>query len=224
MSDAEIQSSPSMNAQLYAAYMEEIKQRSEAITAAIMAVKSGRLGPSAYMQAEFACLQLRYIGELVALSSLAMGLGFRLLKVWSAGEAFALLEQINPHCFPSSVRNIPDSKGVHNFHFVEGPVKLTRGELARIYAGCGSVLHRGVIRDAIDGKAREYDLDALNLWHGQIIELLTQHMILIRDPDRTLLVNFHSDKGRMAVYEAEAVKPWELAPEVRAVLGASQAG
>lgn len=228
MSGTEVYPFPSMNAQLYAAYMEEIKQRSEAITAAIMAVRSGRLSPSAYMQAEFAYLQLRYICELVALSSLAahhtMGLGSRLLKVWNAGEAFALLEQINPHCFPSSVRNIPDTKGIHNFHVVKGPVKLTRAELARIYAGCGSVLHRGVIRDAIDGKAREYDLDALNLWHRQIMELLTQHMILIRNPDRTLLVNFHSDKGRVAVYEAEAVEPWELAPEVRAALGASQAG
>lgn len=116
MSDTEVYPFPSMNAQLYAAYMEEIKQRSEAITAAIMAVRSGRLSPSAYMQAEFAYLQLRYICELVALSSLAahhtMGLGSRLLKVWNAGEAFALLEQINPHCFPSSVRNIPDTKGI----------------------------------------------------------------------------------------------------------------
>lgn len=57
------------------------------------------------MRAEFAFLQLRYICELVALSSLAahcsIGIGSRLSKVWNAAEAFALLEHVNPHCFPA---------------------------------------------------------------------------------------------------------------------------
>jgi hypothetical protein len=53
------------------------------------------------------------------------------------------------------------------------------------------------------------------------MELLKQHMILIRDPDRTLLVNFESDNGRVAVYAAEGVEPEDLAPEVRAALDGS---
>lgn len=48
--------------------------------------------------------------------------------------------------------------------------------------------------------------------------LLVQHMILIRDPDRTLLVNFNSDGGRVAVYEAEAVEPEDLSADARAAL------
>lgn len=212
-----------MNAAMYAAFMEEIKQRSEAITASAFAIRNRTAGEPAYMRAEFAFLQLRYICELVALSSLAahhsIGLGSRLLKVWNAAEAFALLEQINPHCFPSSIRNIPDSKGVHNFHVVQGPATLTRSDLAKIYAGCGAILHRGVIKDAVSRKAREYNLDSLNRWHRDIMELLKQHMILIRDPDRTLLVNFESDNGRVAVYAAEAVESGDLSLEERAACG-----
>lgn len=213
---------PPMNVQLYAAYMEEIKQRSEAITKTIKAIKDGTDGPLVYMHAEFGYLQLRYICELVALSSLAahhdLGLGTRLLKEWNAGQAFALLEQINPHCFPTSIRNVPDSKGVHNFHVTEGPSDLKRSDLSKIYAGCGAVLHRGMIKDVMAGKPREYRLEELNLWHSQLLGLLTQHMILIRNPDRTLLVNFYSDDGKVAVYSAEAVEPEELSPEVRAAL------
>lgn len=220
--DARVDPFPSSNVQLYAAYMEEIKQRSEAITASMLAIRDGTTGDPAFMRAEFAFLQLRYICELVALSSLAahhsIGLGSRLLKAWNAGEAFALLEQINPHCFPASVRNIPDSKGIHNFQVIADPPSLTRSDLAKIYAGCGTALHRGIIKDALAGKPREYNLEDLNRWHRSIMKLLTQHMILIRDPDRTLLVNFYSDNGRVAVYSAETVDPESLSPETRAAL------
>lgn len=214
---------PPMNVQLYAAYMEEVKQRSEAITGSLKGIKDGTAGPAAYMQAEFAYLQLRYICELVALGSLAahhdIGLGARLLKEWNAGLVFAALEHINPHCFPSSIRNVPDSKGVNNFKVIEGSAQLTRADLSKIYAGCGSALHRGTIKDVMAGKPREYDLDVLNRWHSQLMDLLTQHMILIRDPDRTLLVNFYSDDGKVAVYSAEAVKFEDLSLEAQAALG-----
>lgn len=214
---------PRMSVQLYAAHMEEIKQRSEAITASLKTVRGAPDDPRAFMQAEFAYLQLRYICELVALSSLAahhdLGLGAKLSKKWNAAEAFALLEHINPHCFPNSVRNIPDNKGVHNFHVTQGPGILRRSDLARIYSGCGEMLHRGMIKDAMAGRVRQYDLTVLDGWHRQLMQLLTQHMILIRDPDRTLLVNFHSDDGKVAVYSAEAVEFEDLSPEARAALG-----
>lgn len=87
-----------------------------------------------------------------------------------------------------------------------------------MYAGCGAVLHRGVIKDALDGRRREYRLDDLTRWHRKLMELLKQHMILIRDPDRTLLVNFETDTGRVAVYAAEAVEPDDLPPETRRIL------
>lgn len=216
------QQSPAMNPEMYAAYMEEIKQRSEAITTALRALDKPTNGEREYMRAEFAFLQLRYICELVALSSLAahhsIGLGSRLSKVWNAAEAFALLEHVNPYCFPASIRKVPDSLGVRNFHVVEGPATFKRTDLAKVYAACGAVLHRGIIKDALDGGRREYRLDDLNRWHGELMELLKQHMILIRDPDRTLLVNFETDTGRVAVYAAEAVEPEDLPTETPRIL------
>lgn len=212
----------STNPEIYAALMEEIKQRSAAITTAVRAAHAGSANQNSYMHAEFAYLQLRYICELVALSSLAahhsMGLGSKLNKAWNAGEAFSLLEQINPHCFPRSVRNIPDSRGINNFHVVETPTIFTRSDLAKIYGGCGTALHRGTIKEIATGNRKPYNLDDLNIWHKKIMLLLEQHMILIRDPDRTLLVNFNSDHGRVAVYSAEAVDPSELTPKERAAL------
>lgn len=211
--------SPAMNPKIYAAYMEEIKQRSEAISAAFRTIAERTIGGHEYMHAEFAYLQLRYICELVALASLAahhsIGLGSSLMKVWNAAEAFALLEHVNPHCFPASIRNVPDNLDVYNFHVVEGPATFTRAHLAKVYAACGAVLHRGIIKDVINGGQREYRLDDLNRWHRDLMELLKQHMILIRDPDRTLLVNFETDTGRVAVYAAEAVEPKDLKPKTR---------
>jgi hypothetical protein len=211
-----------MGAKLYAGHMTEILDRSRAITAACQSAVAQKGTYAGAFQAEFAFLQLRMICELVALSSLAahfsLGLSSRLSKAWNAEQAFKLLQEVNPHCFPHPIRNIPDSLSIHNFHVIEGPSTFSRPDLSRVYAGCGEALHRGTIAAQMASQQKTYDLDRLNLWHRQIIELLDQHMILIRDPDRVLLVNMRGEGGKVAVYAAEAVEPEDLDPDVLAAL------
>ena len=205
--------------QLYVAYMEEIKLRSRAITEACQRAAADPVAPGAFVHAESGFLQLRFICELVALASLAahhsIGLGSKLAKQWQADLAFSMLEQVNPACFPVAVGRIPEPNGRGNFQIVQRRADFTRAQLAQVYGACGDALHRGAIKAHIAGKRRQYDLGKLNSWHRTMMGLLSQHMVMIRDPDRVVLVNMRRLGEDVEVFAAGAVESEELPDHAR---------
>jgi hypothetical protein len=197
---------------LYASFMQEIKERLDAIGSLLRIIGHKPDAPFAIYQAELAYLQIRFVCELIALASLgahhSYGLNKNLLKAWRADEIFEHLEQINQHCFPIPVRATRDQDGITCF--THAPERgMSRLELKTMYGQCGNILHRGVLKHALAGKQRIYDLDQVARWQRKIVNLLAEHTILFPQEHRAVMVNLKGDdKGRVIVAHAEADGPF----------------
>ncbi len=178
-------------ARIYADFMSEIKARSRLAADIIGKLRRDTSIPymNQLVEAESAILQTRVICELIALASLAahskFGLTRELLKSWHAQKTFRFLETINPDCFPGAI--IP-TRNQHGLIMANKPGQLTKAGLERIYNQCGRLLHRGVIRHALEGKERVYDLNRVNEWLTQIEGLLLNHTILLLKHNVVLIV------------------------------------
>jgi hypothetical protein len=178
---------------VYADLMEDLKVRLGFLREMLFSVAPQANQPGAYLKAESCFLQVRYVCELVALSALCanerFGLTNRLLKSWHAGEIFSDLIRLNPVCFPRAISVIRGNNGLSVTVLPTQP--LTQQSLTTIYNKCGSVLHRGVLKHILRGDDRLYDLDEVNGWAGQLIELLSSHAALVPHGNRVLLVNMN---------------------------------
>jgi hypothetical protein len=198
----------------YAAFMEEIKTRLDAIHPILRTLGKDGINPTDFLQAEFCILQVRFVCELIALASLAahhsLGLPKDLLKSWNAERTFRALEDINPHCFPKYA-SITRPEG--RIHIEVSRDIMDRPGLQAIYNQCGEMLHRGMIKHVLSGKERVYDLQQIDQWAGQIGSLLSTHVIMILETGLVLVVNLTGGpnssvqvaiaKGGPAVYEPE---------------------
>jgi hypothetical protein len=198
---------------MYASFMEEIKWRFDEINRRIDGVKK-KQDLAAVFEIELCYLQVRFICELIALASLAAhhsyGLKKDLLKEWHADQIFADLEEINEHCFPWPIRLGWDDHGER--HVADDPARaMTRGELKDIYGKCGNSLHRGVLKHALAGRNRIYDVDELMRWTRKLSGLLVEHSIVFPHDERAVLVGlFGGPNGEVAVLELEADGPFSV--------------
>jgi hypothetical protein len=178
---------------VYAGLMEDLKVRLAFLREMLVAIAGQANEPGAYLKAESCFLQVRYICEIVALSSLCanekFGLTSRLLKSWHAGEILADLARINPVCFPLAV-NVTRENGALSVEF-QHEQPLTQEALVSMYNKCGSVLHRGILKHVIKGDDRHYDLEEVNSWARKLIDLLASHAAMVPHGNRVLLVNMN---------------------------------
>lgn len=194
---------------LYHQFMREVKERTAAIERMIDRIKPGRPTIDAgYVEAESCILQVRYCCELIALASLAahhqLGVGAKLLKSWNAEDTFARLSHLNPHCFPRAARITRPSGGIHIELLRD---QMTRDELQAIYAACGELLHRGVLKHALAGGGRNYQLDDVVRWTSRIRGLLRHHVVMLLEPGNVFLVRMHNERGEVEVLYAQAPGP-----------------
>lgn len=182
---------------VYADLMEDLKVRLSFLREMLGAIAARADEPRAYLKAESCFLQVRYICELVALSSLCanerFGLTSRLLKSWHAGEIFADLTRINPVGFPRAI-NVTRENGALSVE-VRPDQPLTQDALVAMYNKCGSVLHRGMLKHIIKGDDRLYDLEEINRWAQRLIDLLASHTAMVPHGNRVLLVNMNFGTG-----------------------------
>ncbi|MBA4092033.1 MAG: hypothetical protein C0494_15785 [Sphingobium sp.] len=193
---------------VYADLMEDLKVRLDFLREMLGAIADQVDEPRAYLKAESCFLQVRYICELVALSSLCanerFGLTARLLKSWHAGEILADLTRINPVCFPRAVDVIRENDAISVEVVHQQP--LTQEALVSMYNKCGSVLHRGMLKHIIKGDDRLYNLEEVNGWARQLVQLLASHVALVPHGNRVLLVNMNfGGPGPVAVATADGV-------------------
>jgi len=192
----------------YSECMEEIKRRVEVVEALL---SKSFTTPYAVTNAEFACIQVRKILELLALSSVVANknelerVQASLERLWNAKDISKTLYSINPNYYPQPI-------------FLEGfngdpnntrtrPVKagyLTRDDFLNIYSRCGGLLHA----QNPFAKKKEFleTYNAAGSWVIKIKKLLNQHIVNLVDETTMIMVlmNFdYKDKVSIGAYKAQ---------------------
>lgn len=146
---------PTQHIGLYSAFMEEIKLRTAAIDRYMARFKTDAGAVDGFTDAESCILQVRYICELIALSSAAVhnliGITSRIRDSYQPGMIFKLLEGSNKNSFP---RAVTYGAGPASYEFNKGEMDLA--ELKKVYNDCGELLHRGALKHALASNQREY--------------------------------------------------------------------
>lgn len=179
-------------ASIYRAYMEEIKARLGVIQHFVDEMRASPKAPLGYIQAESAILQLRNVCELMALAAIAahhpFGLNDRLMESWNARLAFRDLAKLSSRSFPRPIKSIAQQSDGHK-HIDDNPEGLpTLRRLVRCYSRCGSLLHRGIVKHAVEGTQKLYDVDWIDERATQIGELLVCHTMVIPEQGLALIV------------------------------------
>lgn len=187
---------------LYSGFMEEIKLRTAAIDRYVDRFNKDAEGVDAFTDAESCVLQVRYICELIALSTLAVhhvvGIDGKLLDSWNAEQTFKLLRHQNADCFPRTVR----LAAPNHFEFVDNAMGVK--ELSSIYSRCGALLHRGVLSKVLGGDRREYDPKLILEWVNHIKALLSMHVVIVPDAGLVFLVTMRNEVGDVEVKMAQS--------------------
>lgn len=173
----------------YADLMEEVKARLASIEAALRG--DCRLSPP--FVEDFCYLQLRMIGEVIAVACLLAhgdipaAQKSTLRKSWDADRIIKTLAGLHPDFFPYPVkrRQIPVSDdlprgGIHLDDVPPG--YLTKDEMIEFLGKVGNRLHRGSLKRVL---ANLYTIQNnypdIVKWHGKIVLLLNEHRIMFSD-------------------------------------------
>ncbi len=181
----------------YAECMEEVKKRVVVIESLLNKTVNT---PYLITNVEFACIQVRKILELVALSGLiANKVEFQKVKMnlenlWNAKDIIKTLETINPKFYPEPI--ILQSLNGDPNNTRTQPVKsgyLMREEFLDIYARCGGLLHA----QNPFSKKKEFTqtYEVIPRWLEKIKKLLNQHVVNLVDESHMVMVimNFGYD-------------------------------
>lgn len=188
--------------------MQELKERLDVI-GSVVGIVRGQQNPQLFAQVELGFLQLRYICEIIALAACVAhepsNLTKSILKSWHAERTFALLEEINEHCFPKAVAP-PRESADGSIEFSGIPDALDFEKLKEIYVHCGGVLHRGTPNRLLRGVPRIYDVDKLHAWASLIGRSLANHNVMIPETGSILAVSLNAGpSGEARVFEIQTV-------------------
>ncbi|HEX7408107.1 MAG TPA: hypothetical protein VF515_10740 [Candidatus Binatia bacterium] len=187
----------------YCNCMEQVKRRLRlvaAITGGML--KTGDEGADA----EFACLQLRKVLELIAFATLAANrerysqARADVDKEWSAKRILERLARMNPDFYPVPV--IPISKGPGRWHFdIVADGFLTQSDFAILFDKCSEVVHEW---NPFRAGPRLVDFGrSISEWARRIERLLEVHHVrLIDQPDILLVRLTDPADGKAHVFSA----------------------
>jgi hypothetical protein len=169
----------------YCEVMEEIKRRSSVVETAI----NRRTGLPGDIAGELCYLQLRMVCELIAVGCLIAHGDIeatqtkKLRKAYEPDVIIKTLERLHPEFYPQPSKQINDDKG--NFAYRVEPITsgfLTKTELIKLWAECGSFLHRGGLKALQSPTPKLFDFNQINAWYAKIVTLLGHHQIQLIDP------------------------------------------
>ncbi|HEY0412328.1 MAG TPA: hypothetical protein VGD66_04215 [Allosphingosinicella sp.] len=149
------------------------------------------------MAAEFCLIQLRMICELFAVGCLVAhekvratrGTAFR--ELYNAEKIMAALGKLHADFYP-----VPVSLASQDGHHHATPLTkgfLTKKDLKSIYTFCLEFLHRGKVKDFLDGKRREYDWGFMIDHADKITRLLSIHYIKMADSQDRYVIHMHAN-------------------------------
>lgn len=192
---------------MYRSFMEEIKVRMDTIDRYLKRISDEKGEGDCFTDAESCILQVRYICELIALSTVAahglVGVTSRIRDEWNADKIFKLLEGLNANSFPRAVR--PSQTVASQFELLKG--EMDSSELRKVYNACGENLHRGAMKHFFKEARRAYEPEVLVGWINRIKALLTMHVVMILDEGTIIYVTMRDDNGGVAVAHAQADGP-----------------
>jgi hypothetical protein len=176
-------------AHAYSAIMEEAKLRALSINTL---TTSGCALPVP-LQREYCFLQLRMLCELIALGCLVAHGDIKetqllpLQKAYHAGDIVNRLEKLHPNFYPSPRTLVLDVGHVHLGDYDRE--FLTKSELITLYWKCGEALHKGSLRHLLGPNAQSpVDFSDIQEWGQKILNLLSVHLISLKNGDFHLLV------------------------------------
>lgn len=169
--------------------MEEVKARLSAIEAALRGDFS--LSPS--FVEDFCYLQLRMIGELIALACLLAHGDIQsaqkstLRTSWDADRIIKTLSNLHPDFFPYPVKreHLPatDNSPTGGIHMHDVPAGyLTKDDMLEFLGKIGNRLHRGSLKKVLKNQNTiQNNFPDIVKWHDKIVLLLNEHRILFSD-------------------------------------------
>jgi hypothetical protein len=200
-------------AELYASLMQEAKTRMDGLASLVDHITKNPNEPLAFMNAELAFLQLRFVCELIGLAAVVaheqLGLTKDLMKSFNPEKMFNLLGDINPQCFPIPVKR-SHIDGAH--HLEPRDRDLSPEDLGSIYARSGDVLHRGLVKHVLAGRKRAYNIAELDGWAKKIGSLLSEHMVPIPSEGVLLFVHVVNGEIQTALVASEDGQSFQLGP------------
>lgn len=199
---------------LYAALMEEIKQRSDLVVQ--LCGKDSPLPPVPSF--EFCQLQMRLISETFALACLtAHGdipevRSAMIQDTYKAELVFKRLTRLHPEFYPlpasgerkQDAADIPPDipAGVRFFHFTpRAGDYLTKEKLIKSYTETGNYLHRGSIRKLIGKWRPNMDFGKTVEWNEGLGRLISPFHIIALADGRMMICEFNKKNVRCAIAE-----------------------
>ena len=149
-------------------------------------------------QIEFCILQLRKILEIIALGSLAANEPLcrkqfqNIERMWNGKLILKDMERINPRFYPRPIV-IDDTGDIHSFVDKKDGF-LTKEDYINVYDKCGKLLHSEspFVTDRETEQTYQFYEDMLPVWCGQIVGLLSTHLIYLTDQKTLLYITMRS--------------------------------
>lgn len=193
----------------YQACMEEIKRRVDVVEGLVARKFST---PYVITDVEFACIQVRKILELIALSAVVANkeeltkVQNNLDRLWNAKEIMKIINVVNPKYYPEPIILQGFNGDPNNTRTQPAKVGfLTQDEFLSIYSRCGGLLH------AQNPFAKEKDFSdtykVIGKWVVKVKKLLNQHIVNLVDQSTMIMVlmNFDVDgKVSIGAYGAQS--------------------
>jgi len=163
----------------YSRLMEEAKYRLLAMNTALL----GRTGLPHGAVHEFCFLQLRMLGELIALGCLTAHGDLQTGKLkgeYKADQIIRRLQRLHPDFYPKAATQTKAGPDEYDAELlIDG--FLTKEELLKLYWRCGDVLHRGSLQALSSLKYATGDFEEIETWKQKIEVLLSYHAIFMAD-------------------------------------------
>lgn len=145
---------------------------------------------NAWQRCEQATLHLRMVCELILLGSTASHIldgGVELKDTeWRPKHAFYNLRQFNEHPLPMPVRVHFNEHGAGQHHVepLSKPVDFNR--LSKVYGMCGDLLHVPTLRQVLEDRKPEFDLDFIGQTLSGLGQLMMSHTLML--PERKVVM------------------------------------
>lgn len=184
-----------MDINLYVQLMTEVKHR----TSTIQNMLNGtHTTGDAATDAEFMCLQIRKILELIAMGSIVANKEEfeatcnKFNNYWNARLILQDIERLNPDFYPKSLVEIRLETGSVKSRIEEKTNGfLTRDEFVKVYEKCGKFMHSynpyGSLHDT------DYYIANIPVWLNKIIGLLNCHLIRLLGATNFFLIHMQED-------------------------------
>jgi hypothetical protein len=185
----------------YIALREKLKGRHAIIRGVIADATQRKFVLRPTILGELCYLQLRMICELIALGCLLVhgdipaARAGRIQKAYAADWIINKLTALHPSFYPVPTDQVLDETGRVASTVLIAEEYLTKEKLIKLYAECGTVLHRGTLKGILSPAPRHLDMGKVGKWATKITHLLNHHQVPLIGDRRQIWVVMNARDG-----------------------------